>query len=430
LIDYNLFNNASVAPGEEIVSFPVTPAAGYKVKNGPPQLWQLSYSGFFCQYARWWHGSIKYLLRFTTSSFVTTRVRISHVLTTMTSSVEDVSGDLISQVVDVTGTTEVPFSVPYLSHLPYLECGHPAHLGNDTAMGAIEVTLVDKIVSISPTDDPPVYWSLWQAVGDDFRFMKLDGLRTPPSYTVQPKWVFTSTIPAAKIVRKPVKASSKTDQNTQCDIRQLFQAGFPGLADAKFVFEASVVNGEDFGTLQNLLKRYCYTSTITTSAQNIVALPYVANPLAFAAGMPRNVAMTSMFMFMRGSARVGSYTSNFVSLTPGPYCYPVGAQIVPERVDVGMSSSQANNSQWVEVPWYDNRFFIETIPTIDTRRYDRYDWAQNGANIQLHSVGDDFSVGCLSSPPLSACTLSAEEPPEEPPHSGYHGHQVVPKARS
>lgn len=432
LIGIGLFTNALKSPGETITSWVASPCAGYALSSGATAAWFMTYSGFFTQYYRWWHGSLKYMIRFTTSTFVTCRVRISHILTPLISSVEDVSGDLVSQVVDVTGTTIVKFSIPYLAQLPYLETRHPKDADLTDNLGKVSVSLVDKIMSVDPTNDPPVYYSVFQAVGDDFRLMKMDEIQILSGATQ--KWNYTSVVSLPKDVR-PIRKrltsaiSSEVVAETQCDLIAEFADSFPGLAPAHFVFEAGAVNGEDAGTIQNMLHRYSNRFLSSTTFNTVRALPVVVPN-----STERHGATVAMFMFMRGAGRVAllfnANTTTFVGLTPGPNAGG-GSTVRGNHSNVGINCTSTDlTSSRAEIPWYDNRLFVETVPSIDATRTDNWD-AITGPTVSVwSSVGDDFSLGCLSSTPISFVTNNPEIPVKERQNHGYHGLDVEPLQKS
>lgn len=395
LIDVGQFDTATHSPGDEIYTVPAAPWGAKVGTTLGKDEWLLSYAAYYGLFAQYWRGGLRFQIRFVTSSFVTCRVRISHLNEPLTSAISDVSGDLISKVVDICGDTTVDFFVPYINNIYYTQTQHPADVVPFEHTGVLAIHLVTPVVSNDTTAAPPVYFSVWQAASPDFRYMQLRGPIIDPVNFVPPT-------PDSKSIAAKKKSSLAIEAVTQCDIRKEFKKPVEGLIHAKYMPEAALINGEDFGTLNTMLHRYV-SKTVTTGAglTNYRGLP------CFQDGFDTHFAMVAPFLFMRGSARM--YFPPVGSLTGTAYPACAGPEL--SYTGLGADRGVAHSGTFVqpmrfELPWYDFRAFIETLPGIDASRYDFVTVSvSHGAGASIYySLGDDFSVGILSNVPTTWIT--------------------------
>jgi len=379
------FNNIT-QPGDQIIGFPVhaqyAPIIASYVAG---DLFQPTPMGYYTGFAAHWRGSIKYMIRFTTSSFVTTRVRIAHLLEALTTSTyAEVSGDLVSKVVDITGDTVVTFTIPWLSRFTYLPTTNPWDAVGTFTLGMLTITLVAPIASVDETNDPPVYYDVWCAAGDDFRLMRQ---------------FVPVTAPTDYLTCMP-----EPDPVSQCSPLTEFKKPFQGLIPARYSMEAAIVNGEDFGTINTMCHRY-QTMRVGGSNPSVAASTVgviETDVSTFAAASARTGVLNLMlapFLFWRGSRRVA-----FVPSTDSLTITPFSSRITEGHVGNGALMTFASDKRilFTEIPWFSPELFFETVPTmaVQSPKALQYENLSTQAYRCWFSIGDDFSLGCMAACPM------------------------------
>lgn len=370
----------------ELFCAPMGAKVASNVNGSGEDQWQLSYAAYYSQFAKYWRGSVRFQLRFVTSSFITARVRISHVNEALSSAISVVSGDLVSRVVDIVGDTTVEVLVPYLTYEYYVPCRHPSDYVPFDDVGQLQVHLVNPVTTSDDSVSPTIYCSVWQSVGPDFRLMGYrDQLRPETNLYKRPA-----------VVPPKSKARVKTTTAefiTQCDMISEFKTKkFHGLQPASYMPEAALVNGEDFGTLQNLLHRYGLKTTSTSppiSGVSFPILPVWDDNIR----VDQHAALVAPFQFMRGAGRMYVVPEIDTVFLPGDTPYSLGTN---SPLEAGVAFFGSNSCIHAEVPWYDFRAFIETNPVMDASRFDNvlFDSSVVDPTV-IYAVGDDFSVGSL-----------------------------------
>jgi len=400
LLELGSFNNTTL-PNSQIFSLPAHPSYCKKVTSLTANWYSMSYMAYYGQFASFWRGALKYRIHFTTSSFVTCRVRIAHIFEPLSSNYDLVSGDLVSRVVDIAGDTIVDLTLPFLDEKLYLptmapEAVYPFVQGT----GTLDISLVNPIVSVDTTANPRIFYSVWVAAGDDFRFMQFGANRAA--------WSRYSFGAPADVEEEPEKPSPLVIRpenigDAQCDVRADFNKVFPGLVPTKYVVEASVVNGEDFGTLNTLMHRYVTKWPQPAFGTVYPIVPWPSNPSTLANRDTLNMLLAP-FQFFRGAIRLhAGQVAAAIHFNQGP----------AGRDNFSNGVVYSGGSQYVvaaEVPWYDPRIFVETVPTVDTNPMQQVSVYLGGdaGTPLLYSVGDDWSVGSLSATPWYSAPVPIE----------------------
>ena len=401
LVDTFQFDT-STPKGSKIYNVPLMPL-GYVVNSDSEQNVVVpTYAAYYANWHQYWRGGFKFKFRFTTSSFVTTRVRITFQPEEITSNISDVSGDLISRVVDVTGDTDCEMFFPYISNHWYL----PVHMPHTTdwqdsrySFGRLIIYLDAPVVSVDTVAQPPVFCSVWQAAAEDFRFMQYTNPIIPPNAIR-----FDTTIPAL------AKSKGKARNVTQCDITREFSKPFKGIVEPAMLSpEAALVNGEDSSTLAQLIHRY---------------VPYGFQPIAGSSELYPNVPtydshymLISPFLNYRGGKRFFLVKGNTDSVSPVGYKYsgldPEPMPRYTSHLMAGIAYGGAYTAPLAfETAWYEPYLFKETWPTIDLNPgFQRVEIGRDEASgVLLHSYNDDFSVGVLCATPMFVYPV--ENPPD------------------
>ena len=239
---------------------------------------------------RYWRGSIKYLIQFTTSKFVTTRVRIEQLPDpTLDADVTDSSaGDVLSLTVDVCGDTIVPFTIPYLKDTPWLVVPSPDKLATtnvatwqDVCNGAFVIRVVHPPNSIGAPADATVDVAIWIAGGEDMQFARLTNIWdefvynttpvAPPMAEVvdedynnnnlKPQRKLTTTPPKGEPVEvKKISAAKLRGQ--MATMQDQFKTVFKPLAPAKFSITKNILQGEQILSWTEMQHRTTYVETL------------------------------------------------------------------------------------------------------------------------------------------------------------------------
>lgn len=131
-----------------------------------------SYMSYFARMFRLWRGSIEYSIRFFTSPFIASRVRIS-VTWGGTIPVDNLGGNLWSHTMTIQGSCSFNFRVPYVYQTPFRATAQTEEEFVENPI--IVVELLGGITS--PGDVPPsIYAVVFERAGPDFVFR---GVRHP-----------------------------------------------------------------------------------------------------------------------------------------------------------------------------------------------------------------------------------------------------------
>lgn len=345
----------------------------------------------------YWRGSMQYMIRFVTTKFITCRIVIIWSPQLPENSIT-VIGNVIKQIVDITGDTTVIFNVPYLKAFPWSAVR--ANIANSTQISAeingyISMYIMNPIVSADSSIDTTISYNIWAAGGPDFQLVK------PRATNLQ------SANLAAETMFHP--QSKPVDYENP---RTLFLTDFPPLVRGKAVVYDGYVMGEVSKRWTEVCSRYCTISstTATAGANYTTCSPHSLMTTWSSFGVPPTAtsalqrALFAMFHFTRGSYRVSlsvvcntSVATTFVSLnnslTTG-ILGPVdsGAVVVDHMV---------RRFAEIQIPYY-SRFHRSTaqfggvfLPA--EMSLTGWTYSDSGSPTVSYrwfgAVGDDFSVG-------------------------------------
>lgn len=243
--DYALFENYKLLPGlvglftqnhhdqigHEIASWPVTPCYGARTTAGGGRRYYVNHSqNLVCRHM-YWRGSMKYKLIAFTQPFVSTRIRVTWFpnLAHSDPSITDFGGNYYSQVHDISGTTVIDVTIPYLSDQKYkMSCAPDVpRMANDQQQhlflnGVVKLSVVNAIAS--PTETVTVGYALFQSCGEDLLVFN-------PQNFAAPALTFTS---GQDSLYKPMASEDLMD------VRKSFVKTFTPIHDSVFHVEGHV----------------------------------------------------------------------------------------------------------------------------------------------------------------------------------------------
>lgn len=378
LLTYGLFNSAS-SINSGLASYPVSPTySDYSLNPGEDvYIYHPCHAGFVAMQHKYWRGSMKYMIRFTTSQYVTCRVRIAHILEDYSGAGDysNFSGDIVSKIVDIEGDTTVEFSVPYMAQAYYLPVRNPEDvLDHSYDAGTIEISLVTPVRSIVPSTTSVVYYSVFGSGGPDMRFEKLTG----------PNSTLLSYFSVYNNLEVSVDSSAPTKVEAQCDIVQEFKKNFQGLTPTKTILEGGLVNPEVPMIYSDLGKRYSLIQVWNATGE------YDYYPQMKATDVPENwlKLLSIPFLFSRGSVNLTTFkTCETLRFGDDPYLI-LGA--------TGITIPNGTPILSAHIPWVWPSLFVETVQSIFPG-VGQLAWVKDvNDKWVFSSFGDDFSLGCIA----------------------------------
>jgi hypothetical protein len=359
-----------------------------------PNVQTMDYLKFTSLHFRYWRGSIKFLLSFYTSVFISARFKIS-VMFSSGGAPDPNDGDIVSEIIDVKGDTHHEVTIPYL---------WPTLWRPVTPVGIINypylfIEPISPIVGSSVVTDPLVYLVVWRAAGEDFQLNQVVPFRSPTEGIE--KIVSHSASMHSAGAEKTIHKSVDKVATCQMDPRAIFKRTFrPIINGCSFTKEFGVVSGEQVTSLKDLIRRYVTNHDASFSTYPVPDLngPYHS--------------LSRMFKYWRGSRRikvgilqVDTPANNFNALFPSAY-----PPTVPISTDAGVGTTVTFADKWpwleAEIPWYSTLPFVPTVfsstPVTINGDYpsDIFYDTDNGT-ITFVSAGDDFCYGYLIAPEAS-----------------------------
>lgn len=422
----------STAPGASITSWTCDPQAMIKlVTTVDGTSYQPTYLAWFTSFFSRWRGGLKYMVRFNCSSFMSCRVRLVHLLEPfLTLPLSAISGDVVSQVVDINGDREVTFTIPYLSDKHY-QYTHTVAGTVQNSIGYVDMYLETPIVSPDTSADPLIYYDIWVAAADDFR---LGGLISP-TFGLETALVNSDPSALARSGKKKMegprikKGKIPPNAKTQCDPITVFKKPFDGLIkDAKFVVEHGLVNGEDVGPVTNPLHRFVLLESASTRCDVAPGNPDDNGIDSFGNRFEFDIHTLWMmpWRFWRGSTRYymmdesTNYWSQVVRLPYQNLSLPwLGPGVNWDYYGCYYNVANSSQTGWVnrgEIPWHANTVFREMLGTIGALLPTHVINFQGigpspaiGSLKILYALGDDISLGGVGA--LPALVNPLELPP-------------------
>lgn len=267
LVNVNDFDG-SVTQNTVLFKLPINPMYVTEVAT---RFYAITPLANLASYFRYWRGGFKFKIVFTTSKFVTVRVRIEWHPdpSTIATFSNDNSGDVVSLTVDICGDTDVCFTVPYLKDTPWLVVPDPAFLHNETddtiiplCNGYLAMRVVIPAIVANSDADSTVDYAVFMAGAEDFTIAR----------PIE-RWSgfdYTTTFTAAK--EKPVKQMSSKSATLQAEFRNVFKA----LVPAQFSEHDNVLQGEVISTFPELMHRYTSVSALATGSNTLEK--FIINP--------------------------------------------------------------------------------------------------------------------------------------------------------
>lgn len=443
--DYGLFENYKMLPaliqtfnqdpnqdiGTELTSWQVSPCYCHTDVTSSVLTYTPNHSYNLASRHMYWTGSMKYFLIAFTQPFVSTRIRITWFPEKNHSdpSVNTYGGNYYSTVHDISGTTVIPFSIPYLSDVKFKLSTDPyslTTLGADSdhlyANGMVSVNVVNAIAA--PTSTVSVEYALFQSCGEDMLFAQPQPQVYPPSSVAAVKEVKNSNfIPKGEL--------------DTFEMRSLFETSFNPIHPAKAVFEDKVNFPNYINDWRTFWHRYSQisgpqTSYIQDSSNNLI-YSCMVNPGDYYVkhvSSPQQVALTdfefcyfnNFFQFRRGSkryivipAQYGSEaTPDYVKFQWLPPVAPLVANTYMQEISTTLISRYGSNLQYTsdragyetEIPYMSNlnvfcssifKRDIDYVPDVHLTVKLPTGATFPGVlvnNPVSHSVGDDYAWIC------------------------------------
>jgi len=330
---------------------------------------QFDYLGWYSGFFRACRGGIKYFFYISTSSFTTTRLRISFEprLQTVTSTV---GGETYSIIVDVQGDTLYSLTVPYMYISNYMPMTFPTN-SNDlagTAYGQILFSLVNAVQTTGTTDT--VYVNIFRSAAEDFEFAYLKSFNLNPT-----------------VVEAPMAIAN-------CDIEKAFEVSFnPFVEGTQTTVQDRITTNDKILTHLDFLHRY---TNYTSSAAGVqVNLPLVPHYDTYPAG---SAQWLGCFRFWRGSVR-------FLLMDGSPTSYlwrsETGVSWSSEIPSMRVPTDSTTAVPAVIIPYENTIRFRGIVPTIESAFNIKtmfHTITAEAGNVYW-AAGDDFTLGSVRGPP-------------------------------
>jgi len=327
--------------GENLWDNYVTPMKIKSFSTNVVDRFVTTHMGYVANTHGYWRGSIVYTFKFVKTQFHSGRLRISFIPfyynTTISTGVPDVSRTQ-KIIVDLRTSTEVSFTVPYVSSRPWMFCIRPesSWLGTDNAMmfnavsGIVRVEVLNQLVAANN-----VYQSIDTIVevsgGPDLTF----AAPSAPSYVPyagplsaivddrrkeERKQEYDNNIPAVVAPKIVAQVMGENEAIARNDAQH---GVHPMPIDTHAIFsnwspEAHCV-GEKIMSIRQLIKRFgqFFSTTMTsTNPQTIIAPFSVPSPVTTVSS-DKTFAMFEYYYFIyafwRGSMRIKA--TNFITPT-------------------------------------------------------------------------------------------------------------------
>jgi hypothetical protein len=227
-------------------------------------------------------------------------LRISFIpLTPLNSLDSNQYSSLGSMVLDIQQQTSISFTIPYVSHRPWLPVvGPDGQLTPPAGFGMLRISVLNEL-NHPTTPVPGVYLNLWVSAGPDFQ------LARPTGDYLRGTWA----LPTTDVEETPFVAQGLTRQM----IREM---PAPPLIPASGSMEHEICNADEIHHVKDMIMRPCFIGTMPlTATPGYVDSAYI-NPFApvqrynLASLTPSNNQMTYLeyfrliYRFARGGHRI------------------------------------------------------------------------------------------------------------------------------
>lgn len=178
---------------------------------------------YACQCAYLKRGSVKLMLQFFTSAFISARFALQ--LARLDDDIEGFDADYaygLTKVINVKGDTVDSITIPWLDSAWW----------SQISSRQIQISLISDIATTDTTSTPTIYMAAWIAAGDDFQFQ----FPIVPTHT---GW------------------SDGMSVEAQASIGKMFEAEFPPIADNQvYDMDNGFSSSETIGYMTDVAKRY------------------------------------------------------------------------------------------------------------------------------------------------------------------------------
>lgn len=379
-----------------------------------------------------WSGSIKYFLQFTCPKMISAKLRISYTPgeLTSTSQLDFLGGEFASRIIDIKGSTQTQFTVPFLSQyaaLPvkrFLRKASETHSDFNT-LGFWTISVVNPIVA--GTTAGKIDFAIWIAAGEDYRLYKPRDITPNISNLAVSSSIATEDDEFEDL---PLAVNQGSEMKSGASIWDFFGSHFEPLIPSSYILHDKLTCGENVSSLRTLMHRYtfvkAYNGNISTATTETVV--FLGSQTATGTVLNNiHAYFLHLFYYWRGSLRFKliNKSSGFgygkVVHTFGntPVAIPEG---LPNNAFFGATlynSAYKPSCEW-EMPYYHMVPFVTVLPpngtttvppkddllvipriTITRQQNTDAGVATGGPSFDMYfAVGDDFSAGFLSAPPI------------------------------
>lgn len=365
-------------------------------------------------------GGLKYFLQFTAPKTVTCKLRLSWTPTEITSTDQFayLGGEFPSRIVDITGSTQTEFTTPFLSPYPMLPVSNFIRdtnpvFSNFMNSGFWQLSILNPVIT-STGETATVHLAIWKSAAEDYRLYK-------------PREIMNG-------FEEGVKEESDDDfAEVQCDIWDTFRKTFTPILPVNYINHQRVTSGESVSSLRTLMHRYVYMHSVNGSTVpiNYNTVPF---PGTLGAGLFPNQHWywLQLFYYWKGSLRFKmlNKTNSGAATRAGLGRVVLNTTNTPVVVSVAtpwntFGGSIPYNTEYkpaieFEVPWFYPNLFATVFPInspispvppdarVSIPGFSVFQVQTNGADALVNgpgydvfiAVGDDFSMGFLSAPPM------------------------------
>lgn len=414
--------------------------AGRNNQWDPDGINQVTYLKNVASMFKYWRGSLKYLMVFTCSKFVSTRMRICYFPPGVPVPAEGdlklgTRGDFWSKVYDISGDTIINLEVPFLYEYMYANVGAMSETtGQGPSIGSLLFFLENRIVTTDSAGDSSIYCDIWQYAGDDFQLGFYTGIPFNEDLANDSNWGWTlyssplgpepgenpdiqenkarTTLQPRKRKKRSPHIPKGDTYTPQCSIHE--QAALPAepIVAHTQVMEQGFSQPEKQQNITDLWKRYTRCRQWELNVTNVSrSFPYMIFDGAgeWTEGTQTSIYfLLSMFVYRRGSVRAKIFRPKAVNSDPW------GVFITAANLNVNASSWGGGGGGYItagapadflefEIPYYAavpyrNVQVTDTRFTMQNQYWHAYN-VEDGLDTYW-AVGDDFQVGGLFSPLL------------------------------
>lgn len=191
--------------------------------------------------ATMWRGSIKVVLQFFTSAFISARFVLQYINEAeFPASYESDYTNGLARVINVKGDTTEQIELPWLSRYWWTSYNGPA----------IKLSLASTIASSDPSLDAKIYCIAWVAGGDDIQFAYP---RTPFYY----EWPYRGFSESLSVRAAKFQKKKKGKNEVQAAVHSLFEKKFEPIAEnCVYDVDNGFCTAETLGLITDVCKRY------------------------------------------------------------------------------------------------------------------------------------------------------------------------------